>query len=323
MKIIVALVWFALGFVAMPSQASIIAGPQPPPVFLPFIANAPTLNDCTQTGRPFTDAVVHGGVLVISRQDGAIFRDCKLWITVPVNPAGEGGLNALATDGRNLWAGYVNAAGRIVVADITTGTPAVIADFGAAGNKHNAAGLLYSNGVLLFGIGDNETPVAAQDDASARGKVWTINPQTGEKAITAKGFRNPWHIAQVGGAIYISDVGEVKFEEINVYARGNNYGWPCFEGSERRIFDCGYGANVTPATVPPAVLYGRDMGRGVVGVAVVNGVMVYADFAGDVRTFNHQPARRVEGLVSKLTMAGGVPVVLTFKQGISKAEVIR
>jgi hypothetical protein len=80
---------------------------------------------------------------------------------------------------------------------------------------------------------------------------------------------------------------------------------------------------VTPATVPPAVLYGRDMGRGVVGVAVVNGVMVYADFAGDVRTFNHQPARRVEGLVSKLTMAGGVPVVLTFKQGISKAEVIR
>jgi hypothetical protein len=298
-----------------------LAGPQPPPVFLPFIASAPTLNDCTQTGRPFTDAVVHGGVLVISRQDGAIFRDCKLWTTVPVNAAGEGGLNALATDGRNLWTGYVNAQGRIVVADITSGTPAVIADFGLAGNKHNAAGLLYTNGVLLFGIGDNETPLAAQDDASPRGKVWTINPTTGEKSITAKGLRNPWHITQIGTQIFISDVGEVKFEEINVYARGNNYGWPCYEGSERRIFDCGYGANVTPATVAPFVAYGRDMGRGVVGVASLDGVLVYADFAGDVRTFAGVPVRRVDGLVSKLTMAGNAPVMLTFKGGKASAEV--
>jgi hypothetical protein len=291
----------------------------PPPVFLPFIANAPALNDCTQPGRPFTDAVVHSGVLVISRQDGAIFRDCKLWITVPVNAAGEGGLNALATDGRNLWTGYVNAQGRIVVADITSGTPAVIADFGLAGNKHNAAGLLYSNGVLLFGIGDNETPLVAQDDASPRGKVWTINPMTGEKAIVAKGLRNPWHIAQIGTQIFISDVGEVKFEEVNVYSAGSNYGWPCFEGSERRIFDCGYGANVTPATVAPHVVYGRDIGRGVVGVAQMGGVLVYADFAGDVRTFNGVQVRRVDGLISKLTMAGNAPVVLTFKAGKATA----
>ena len=306
-----------------------LAGPtgtfrtQPPPVFLPFISNAPAINNCTQTGKPFTDAVVHRGVLVISRQDGAIFRDCQLWATVPVNAAGEGGLNALATDGARLWAGYVSAQGRITVAEITTGTPAVIADFGAAGNKHNAAGLLYDNGVLLFGIGDNEDALTAQDGAKAGGKLWTINPQTGERAITAKGLRNPWHIARIGRDIYISDVGEIKYEEVNVYTSGANYGWPCFEGTERRIYDCGYGPNVTPATVLPFVLYGRDMGRGVVGVAAVGNALVYADFAGDVRTFAHQPVRKVEGLVSKLTMAGNVPVVLVFGRGVARAEVWR
>jgi hypothetical protein len=300
-----------------------LAGTTPPPVFLPFISTQPVLSDCTQTGKPFTDAVVHRGVLVISRQDGAVFRDCKLWATVPVNAAGEGGLNALATDGQRLWVGYVSAQGRITVAEITTGTPAVIADFGVAVNKHNAAGLLYDNGVLLFGIGDNEDALSAQDDSKAGGKLWTINPQTGERAITAKGLRNPWHIVRIGRDIYISDVGEIKFEEVNVYKAGANYGWPCFEGIERRIFDCGYGPYITPATLLPVVMYGREMGRGVVGVAAVGGTLVYADFAGDVRTFNHQPVRKVEGLVSKLTMAGGVPVVLVFGRGAARAEVVR
>lgn len=301
--------------------ALIVALTTPPPVFLPFISTAPVSATCTQAGKPFTDAVLYRGALVISRQDGTLFRDCVAWMQLTVNATGERGLNALATDGRRLWAGYVSTQGRITVAEITSGAPAVVADFGVAGTKHNAAGMIYDNGVLLFGIGDNETPANAQRDDSPAGKIFAISPETGERSIVAKGLRNPWHIVRIANVIYISDVGETKYEEVNVLQAGSNYGWPCYEGNERRLYDCGHGANVVPATVAPVVMYGRETGRGVVGVAQIGGAMVYADFAGDVRTFDGALVRHVAGMVSKLTMASGMPVVLSFAGGVARAEV--
>jgi hypothetical protein len=317
------------------AQTGTVGQPPAPQIYsvhLPVMARAPASWQVLMTaqGKPFTDAVQVGNSLYISRQDGVIYRDGVAWVTVPVNSAGEAGLNALSTNGRSLFAAYVSAANRITVAQIVTGDKRIvpIADFGDAGTKHNAAGLHYINGVLLFGIGDNTDALSAQDDTKAGGKVWAIDLITGGKTIAARGLRNPWHITTINAQTLISDVGETKYEEVNVLTHGANFGWPCFEALEPRIY--------APAVcdglqwVTPAFFYGRDMGRGIVGVAQIDGHMVYADFSGVLRIFDSsnpqidgQVIWRVDGFVSKLTpMRDGV-ALLSFAGGVARAEVWR
>jgi hypothetical protein len=293
--------------------------------YLPFIARARAswATVLQAQGKPFTDAVQVGNNTYISRQDGTIYRDGQPWLVVMVNAQGEAGLNALATNGRSLWAAYVSEANRITVAQILTGDKRIIpiADFGDAGSKHNAAGLHYINGVLLFGIGDNTDALSAQDDTKAGGKVWVIDLITGGKTIVARGLRNPWHITTIGTQTYIADVGETKYEEVNVLTTGANYGWPCFEALEPRIY--------APAVcdglqwVTPALAYGRDMGRGIVGVASFDGVLAYADFTGVIRTFAGAELRRVDGYISKMTPLRDGVALLTFAGGVARAEVWR
>src|SRR5919112_1952401 len=52
------------------------------------------------------------------------------------------------------------------------------------------------------------------------------------RAIWALGLRNPFKLAvsRTTGAIFINDVGEDTWEEINPGASGANYGWPLYEG---------------------------------------------------------------------------------------------
>lgn len=48
----------------------------------------------------------------------------------------------------------------------------------------------------------------------------------------AQGFRNPYRMAldQQHDQIWIVDVGEDKYEEVNILRKGGNFGWPYFEG---------------------------------------------------------------------------------------------
>lgn len=164
-------------------------------VFVPIVAKTATWTTvCQATGKPFTDVVVVRREMYVSRQDGVIFKDCVPWATIPVNSAGEAGLNSMATNGRSIWIGYVSDANRITVSFISPDDRRIVplADFGPAGERHNAGGLLHSNGKLFFGIGDNTVSNSAQDDSAAGGKVWLIDVVTGERAVVAKGVRNPW-----------------------------------------------------------------------------------------------------------------------------------
>ena len=75
---------------------------------------------------------------------------------------------------------------------------------------------------------------------NADGTIPTDNPwldKTSGKnqAIYAKGFRNPFSMAvepAPGNRIYINDVGERTWEEINALKPRANYGWPKYEGFE-------------------------------------------------------------------------------------------
>lgn len=154
-----------------------------------------------------------------------------------------------------------------------------------------------TEGMLLAGIGDGSTgndPAGnGQDKASLlstllrldvdRGVPYGIPPDNGFAAahgaraeIHAVGLRNPWRFSVDGetGHIYIGDVGQGDWEEIDVLAPGtreSSFGWSVMEGN-----DCFYGRACDPADhIAPAIVYPHidgDVGHcGVVGGYVYRG----------------------------------------------------
>jgi glucose/arabinose dehydrogenase len=61
------------------------------------------------------------------------------------------------------------------------------------------------------------------------------NPNAASSKVWAVGFRNPFRVNfRPGTSIpYVGDVGNDKWEEVNVGATGANFGWPCFEGPDQ------------------------------------------------------------------------------------------
>ena len=102
--------------------------------------------------------------------------------------------------------------------------------------------------MLYVGMGDDRLLSVAQSDRSPKGKILRFDvdkvpPETlGEagqfylsKEIWALGLRNPWRfgIDLPTDRIFVGDVGDLLWEEINIVPlgiRGYNYGWHCMEG---------------------------------------------------------------------------------------------
>jgi glucose/arabinose dehydrogenase len=105
------------------------------------------------------------------------------------------------------------------------------------------------DGKLYIATGDNHTPTKAQQLTNLFGKMLRINKDgtiltdnpfysttsANNRAIWARGFRNPWKFAiRPGtGTIFINDPGEDTWEEINRLKKGANYGWPKHEGPSK------------------------------------------------------------------------------------------
>ncbi|MCW1969175.1 MAG: PQQ-dependent sugar dehydrogenase [Anaerolineae bacterium] len=113
-------------------------------------------------------------------------------------------------------------------------------------NYHLGGGMAFGkDGKLYIGSGDanGEDPQSLKNTS---GKILRINTdgsipddnpfynRTSDKyrAIYAYGFRNPFTIAAQPGTnrIYVNDVGQNDWEEINELVAGGNYGWPREEG---------------------------------------------------------------------------------------------
>ena len=113
---------------------------------------------------------------------------------------------------------------------------------------HNGGGLVFGNdGKLYIATGDNGNGSNSQSFNTLLGKILRINsdgsiPQdnpfyataTGiNRSIYALGLRNPFKMAiQPGtGRIFVHDVGQSTWEEINEVGAARNFGWPGIEGN--------------------------------------------------------------------------------------------
>lgn len=116
----------------------------------------------------------------------------------------------------------------------------------------------------------------------------------GAPEVWAHGLRNPWRPSfdSATGEFWIADVGQGRWEEINLGTAGANYGWNLFEGPEAFIS----GASPTGLT-PPLHFYGRDLGSSITGGYAYRGpedalfgAYVFADFvSGRLLTLQRDP----------------------------------
>ena len=120
----------------------------------------------------------------------------------------------------------------------------------------------------------------------------------GAPEIWALGLRNPWRFAfdRAAGLLYIADVGQDLWEEVDVAPAGQgglNYGWPIMEGLHCfRPNPCG-----TTGLVQPAVEYGHaNNGCSITGGFVYRGSRApslvgqyfYSDYcSGWMRSFSY------------------------------------
>ena len=171
-----------------------------------------------------------------------------------------------------------------------------LGDGGASGdpndNGQNPATLLGS--ILRIDVSPAEGYDVPADNpfvgsSSAKGEVW------------AYGLRNPWRFSfdRQNGDLWVGDVGQNSFEEVNLIERGGNYGWNTLEG--RHCYspkaDCDPGG-----TVLPVIEYSANNGCSVIGgyvyrgsaIPALIGTYVYGDYcSGEVRGFRYQNGEAV------------------------------
>lgn len=128
------------------------------------------------------------------------------------------------------------------------------------GHVHALAHLAFGrDGALYVASGDglnyNYGSLRAQALDSPLGKILRISPITGNgyssnpfydgnprsnrSKVYVYGMKHPYRFAihPTTGELFIGDVGNLKWEEVNRARAGANLGWPCFEGKNPNAFD--------------------------------------------------------------------------------------
>jgi glucose/arabinose dehydrogenase len=239
----------------------------------------------------------------------------KPFLTVTVNSSGERGLLGVAFDpnfsaNQRVYIYYTatypalhNRISRFTASGDTAlaGSEVIILDLNnlSGATNHNGGAIHFGpDGKLYAGVGENANGTNAQSMSNLLGKMLRMNSDGtiptdnpwydsssvigNNKAIWALGLRNPFTFAfQPGtGRMFINDVGETSWEEINDGIAGSNYGWPTTEGSTS-----------DPRFRSPVYAYGHGSGCAIAGAAFYNpaaaqfpssytGKFFFADFCG-------------------------------------------
>uniref|UniRef100_A0A671QVQ4 HHIP-like 2 n=1 Tax=Sinocyclocheilus anshuiensis TaxID=1608454 RepID=A0A671QVQ4_9TELE len=160
--------------------------------------------------------------------------------------------------------------------------------FGKFGNSQNRSALLGK--VLRIDV----------DGSSIDGKPYKIPPDNpflrepdAKPEVYAYGVRNMWRcsvdrgdlLTGYGrGRIFCGDVGQNRYEEVDIIVKGGNYGWRAKEGFE--CFDMKLCQNSSLDDILPIFAYGHHVGKSVTGGYVyrgcespnLNGLYIFGDF---------------------------------------------
>jgi glucose/arabinose dehydrogenase len=176
-------------------------------------------------------------------------------------------------------------------------------------NNHKAGQLAFGpDGLLYFGLGDGGSggdPFGnGQNKSTLLGKMMRINVDTtspglqygippdnpfvsggGLPEIWAYGFRNPWRFSfdRTTGRLFVADVGQDMFEEIDLVQKGGNFGWNTMEGLH--CFSPSSGCNQS-GLILPIIEYNHSEGNAVIGgfvyhgsiIPALQGIYLFADF---------------------------------------------
>lgn len=150
-------------------------------------------------------------------------------------------------------------------------------------DNHNGGRVLFGpDGYLYLSLGDGglggDPLETGQDTTDLLGSVLRLdvtgettysvpadNPfvgVSGADEVWAYGFRNPWRYSfdSGSGELWLADVGQDDWEEVEEVVKGGNYGWDCYEGFvsyepagcpgsgfefPRAVYDHGEGCSVT------------------------------------------------------------------------------
>jgi glucose/arabinose dehydrogenase len=242
------------------------------------------------------------GRLFVCQQGGElrVIRDGVLlaanFLSLTVDSVGERGLLGVAFDPGFATNGFVyvyhtvpgapprNRVSRFTAAgDVALpagGVTVLDLDNLSFASNHNGGAIHFGpDGKLYVATGDNASAANAQSFANRLGKILRIEPDGSippdnpffntaigaNRAIWALGLRNPFTFAfQPGtGRMFINDVGQSTWEEIDEGFAGANYGWPACEGACRPA---------NPAYRDPVFQYGHNFAdRGSNGCSINGG----------------------------------------------------
>jgi uncharacterized repeat protein (TIGR03806 family) len=255
-----------------------------------------------------------------SSASAAVFLDIRSRVTAS---SGEEGLLGLAFDPAYTVNGlfyvhYTRATPhQSVIAQYRVSTDPDAADpaseevllaLGQPFGNHNSGMIAFGPDDMLYvGFGDGGSggdPLAhGQDLTTLHGSMLRIDPHGDSpygipadnpfvggglgvrEEIWAYGLRNPWRFSfdRQTGDLWLGDVGQGEREEVDIIAKGGNYGWNVYEGTT--AFRNPQNLSATDFT-QPVHDYPRSQGRAVVGGYVyrgtrlpeLRGAYVYGDY---------------------------------------------
>jgi glucose/arabinose dehydrogenase len=171
-----------------------------------------------------------------------------------------------------------------------------LGDGGDAGDPLNNAQNLFSllGKMLRIGV---DPPFTGSLQYAIPADNPFANGSTGSPEIFAYGFRNPWRFSLERGStrIFVADVGQGSFEEVDILQNGGNYGWRVMEGAH--CFTPSSGCD-TSGKVPPIAEYDHSVGIAVIGGFVYKGTAipslankyVFGDLTGKIFSLTESPA---------------------------------
>lgn len=179
----------------------------------------------------------------------------------------------------------------VLGADNSLSSPLQILSLVQPADNHNGGNIVFGpDGYLYIGFGDGggggDEFGNGQNPQTFHSKILridvnngspyvvpTTNPYFGSSTnlneIYAQGFRNPWRFSfdRVTGELFVADVGQHAWEEVNTVDPAQNFGWPITEGNH-----C-YNADTCTTTglTPPLFEYNHDIGCSITGGFVYRG----------------------------------------------------